>query len=149
MVSAQWLQTTYAADRQWLSQEHGVAAPLGASPSDAPLALPAAPPPQASKIAKRWIGVKLECGKALKSFGTDGWDRCKELVIGTLQKKVSGLQNLAASVGGGGCYALRRHGEVLRGPHLRQALHQSASGVREVQSQGASPWGLLRFPPWG
>ena len=39
MGSAQWLQTTNAADREWLSQEHGVAVPLGASPCDVSVAL--------------------------------------------------------------------------------------------------------------
>ena len=101
LCASQWLQTTDAADREWLSQqEHGPAVPLGASPCDTPPALPPAPQPEpTTKIGKRWLGLQMECSKALKSFGTEGWEKCKELLIGNLQKKVSGLQNEAASVG--------------------------------------------------
>ena len=103
MGSAQWVQTTNAADRQWLSQEHDVAAPpSGASPCGTTLAaLPPAPQPEpASKIAKRWTGVKIECVKFLQYFGTAAWEKsCSEAAVGKFQLKASGLQSEAAAVG--------------------------------------------------
>ena len=77
----QWLlRSDNAADQSWLSEQYGVEPPpVGDAPCAATELVPQTTPQKAaSKLAKRWEGIAMECNKTLRAFATEQWEQAKE-----------------------------------------------------------------------